>query len=79
MVWADPPDGYYDNVAGLPGSELVDSIYSIIDNHTVLKYTNSSNDDWQDGQNINTANLAVTLIDKGLFNLSLINKTVNYT
>jgi endonuclease I len=52
MVWADPPDGYYDNAVGLTGSELVDSIHSIIDNHTVLKYTNSGNDDWHDGLDI---------------------------
>jgi endonuclease I len=49
---ADPPDGYYDNAEGLSGSELVDSIHSIIDNHTVLKYTKSGNDNWHDGLNI---------------------------
>lgn len=42
MVWANAPDGYYDNAVGLTGSELVDSIHSIIDNHSVLKYTNSA-------------------------------------
>ncbi len=52
IAWADAPDGYYDSAVGLSGSELVDAIHSTIDNHTVLKYTNSINTDWQDGQNI---------------------------
>ena len=52
VALADPPDGYYDNAVGLTGSELVDSIHSIIDNHTVLKYTKSGNDNWHDGLDI---------------------------
>ena len=52
VALADPPDGYYNKAEGLSGSELVDSIHSIIDNHTVLKYTKSGNDDWHDGLDI---------------------------
>ena len=52
VALADPPDGYYNKAEGLSGSELVDSIHLIIDNHTVLKYTNSGNNDWHDGLDI---------------------------
>ena len=52
VALADPPDGYYNKAEGLSGSKLVDSIHLIIDNHTVLKYTNSGNNDWHDGLDI---------------------------
>ncbi len=52
VALADPPEGYYDNAEGLSGSELVDSIHLIIDNHTVLRYTKSGNDNWHDGLDI---------------------------
>ena len=52
MVLADAPDGYYDSAIGLTGVELVDSIHSIVDSHTVLKYTTGTNTDWLDGKDI---------------------------
>ena len=38
-VYAAPPAGYYDNVAGLSGENLRSVLHDIIDGHTVLSYT----------------------------------------
>jgi endonuclease I len=49
IAWADPPPSYYDTARGLSGSGLANAIHGIIDDHTVLKYTESGNTNWNDG------------------------------
>jgi endonuclease I len=50
--WAQPPADYYAGTNNLVGSDLKSALHSIIDGHTVLKYTESGNDEWFDGQNV---------------------------
>ncbi len=38
-VYAQIPDGYYDDASGLSGEDLKTALYGIIDNHTVVSYT----------------------------------------
>jgi endonuclease I len=38
-LWAQIPDGYYNNASGLNGSALHEALHDIIDNHTVVSYT----------------------------------------
>ena len=49
IAWADPPPSYYDTARGLSGGGLANAIHGIIDDHTVLKYTESGNTNWNDG------------------------------
>lgn len=48
--WAtsSTPEGYYDSLSGLYGTEFRLQLHNIIDNHYVIPYTNGRNDDWHD-------------------------------
>ena len=46
------PDDYYIEAFGKIGNELKMALHTIIDNHTVLEYTNRNNDNWIDGENL---------------------------
>lgn len=46
QVYAQIPDGYYDDANGLSGSELRTSLYDIIKGHTTFSYTSISTDTW---------------------------------
>jgi endonuclease I len=37
-IWAQIPDGYYDNTTGLTGPTLQQTLHDIIDNHNVVSY-----------------------------------------
>lgn len=45
-VWTQIPDGYYNNAAGLNGSELKSALHAIVSNHIQYPYTSSSTDVW---------------------------------
>ena len=38
-LWAQIPDGYYNNASGLTETALHEALHDIIDNHTVVSYT----------------------------------------
>lgn len=43
---------YYARARGMSGADLKVALHASIDGHTVLPYTQSGNDDWHDGQDI---------------------------
>jgi endonuclease I len=45
-LWAQIPDGYYDNATGLSGAVLQQTLNDIIDGHTEYPYTSSGTDTW---------------------------------
>ncbi|MCK6263777.1 endonuclease [Vibrio sp. ZSDE26] len=52
ITYATPPIDYYTEARGKSGEELKVALHSILDGHLALRYTESGNDNWQDGQNI---------------------------
>ena len=38
-LWAQIPNGYYNNASGLTGTPLQQALHNIIDDHTVVSYT----------------------------------------
>ena len=50
--FADPPSGYYVSATGKLGADLKLALHQIIDDHSVLPYTSSDNNNWLDGQSV---------------------------
>lgn len=46
LVYGAPPDGYYDSVDLSSASAVKQSLHEIIDDHTKIPYTSSSQDTW---------------------------------
>ena len=38
-LWAQIPDGYYNDASGLTGTSLQQALHDIIDDHTVVSYS----------------------------------------
>lgn len=46
------PEDYYSTALGLQGKQLKSQLHKIIDDHRVIKYTQSGNNDWYDHENM---------------------------
>lgn len=46
MAWADIPAGYYDDCDGKTKSALKNQLYTIVKNHTKIKYGNGNDQTW---------------------------------